>query len=253
MDLQLLQPWNQPNGVVSSEPPVTTIILFLMLNKNQQFSLLYLLLQILEVESIKFLANVPFQEMSGLFSPLGSQKFFVLEWFHITYICFFVVQVNPILQVRTLLPYGLTSYHLENPWVPFIYVITLAGLWLQPVHCTSILLVVLWINIFKPLILLFSVKDVMSKLQEYVDDINENVQKLESRGPVSKYVLPDENLRGRWDFVYTLHHIARESSLPNSLLNFLIHNFFPWWVYVHLIINGRWIWLCIVWTPANYL
>lgn len=44
-----------------------------------------------------------------------------------------------------------------------------------------------------------SVKDVMKKLQEYVDDINKNIQKLESRGPVSKYVLPDENIRGRWD------------------------------------------------------
>ncbi|XP_058778118.1 acetylornithine deacetylase-like [Vicia villosa] len=42
----------------------------------------------------------------------------------------------------------------------------------------------------------YNVKDVMKKLREYVDDINENVQKLESRGPVSKYVLPDENLRG---------------------------------------------------------
>ncbi|PON57052.1 Peptidase M [Parasponia andersonii] len=42
----------------------------------------------------------------------------------------------------------------------------------------------------------YNVKDVMEKLQEYVDDINENVEKLESRGPVSKYVLPDENLRG---------------------------------------------------------
>ncbi|KAB2632224.1 acetylornithine deacetylase-like [Pyrus ussuriensis x Pyrus communis] len=41
-----------------------------------------------------------------------------------------------------------------------------------------------------------SVKDVMEKLQEYVDDINENIGKVESRGPVSKYVLPDENLRG---------------------------------------------------------
>ncbi|KAH0974298.1 hypothetical protein GBA52_016197 [Prunus armeniaca] len=38
--------------------------------------------------------------------------------------------------------------------------------------------------------------DVMEKLQEYVDDINENIGKLDSRGPVSKYVLPDENLRG---------------------------------------------------------
>ncbi|XP_050152363.1 acetylornithine deacetylase-like isoform X2 [Malus sylvestris] len=42
----------------------------------------------------------------------------------------------------------------------------------------------------------YNVKDVMEKLQEYVDDINENIEKLESRGPVSKYVLPDENLRG---------------------------------------------------------
>lgn len=44
---------------------------------------------------------------------------------------------------------------------------------------------------------LFSVKDVMKKLQEYVDEINENIHKLESRGPVSKYALSDENLRGR--------------------------------------------------------
>ncbi|RDY12361.1 Acetylornithine deacetylase [Mucuna pruriens] len=43
---------------------------------------------------------------------------------------------------------------------------------------------------------LISVKDVMKKLKEYVDDLNENIQKLESRGPVSKYVLPDENIRG---------------------------------------------------------
>ncbi|QCD91450.1 acetylornithine deacetylase [Vigna unguiculata] len=42
----------------------------------------------------------------------------------------------------------------------------------------------------------YNVKDVMKKLQEYVDDINKNIEKLESRGPVSKYVLPDENLRG---------------------------------------------------------
>lgn len=42
-----------------------------------------------------------------------------------------------------------------------------------------------------------SVTDVMKKLQEYVDDINENIEKLDTRGPVSKYVLPDENIRGR--------------------------------------------------------
>ncbi|CAN6678067.1 unnamed protein product [Malus baccata var. baccata] len=42
----------------------------------------------------------------------------------------------------------------------------------------------------------YNVKDVMKKLQEYVDDINENIGNVESRGPVSKYILPDENLRG---------------------------------------------------------
>ncbi|KAF3449455.1 hypothetical protein FNV43_RR10183 [Rhamnella rubrinervis] len=42
----------------------------------------------------------------------------------------------------------------------------------------------------------YNVKDVMEKLQEYVDDINENIEKLDTRGPVSKYVLPDEDLRG---------------------------------------------------------
>ncbi|KAL0904882.1 hypothetical protein M5K25_027041 [Dendrobium thyrsiflorum] len=39
--------------------------------------------------------------------------------------------------------------------------------------------------------------DVTKKLQEYVDDINANIEKLGTRGPVSKYVLPYENLRGR--------------------------------------------------------
>ncbi|KAJ6712053.1 ACETYLORNITHINE DEACETYLASE [Salix purpurea] len=42
----------------------------------------------------------------------------------------------------------------------------------------------------------YSVKDVMSKLQKHVDDINENIEKLDTRGPVSKYALPEENLRG---------------------------------------------------------
>lgn len=37
----------------------------------------------------------------------------------------------------------------------------------------------------------------VKKLQDYVEDINENIEKLDTRGPVSKYVLPDENLRGR--------------------------------------------------------
>lgn len=42
-----------------------------------------------------------------------------------------------------------------------------------------------------------SVKDVMTKLKGYVDYINANLEKLDTRGPVSKYVLPDEGLRGR--------------------------------------------------------
>ncbi|KAL4373009.1 hypothetical protein AHAS_Ahas05G0038900 [Arachis hypogaea] len=42
-----------------------------------------------------------------------------------------------------------------------------------------------------------SVKDVVTKLQEYVDNINLNIHKLETRGHVSKYVLPDDDLRGR--------------------------------------------------------
>ncbi|KAL5985378.1 hypothetical protein ACLOJK_027362 [Asimina triloba] len=43
----------------------------------------------------------------------------------------------------------------------------------------------------------YNTADVARKLQEYVDDINANIEKLDSRGPVSKYVLLDENVRGR--------------------------------------------------------
>ncbi|XP_039119595.1 acetylornithine deacetylase [Dioscorea cayenensis subsp. rotundata] len=43
----------------------------------------------------------------------------------------------------------------------------------------------------------YSTTDVVKKLQEYVDDLNANIEKLDSRGPVSNYVLPDENLRGK--------------------------------------------------------
>lgn len=43
----------------------------------------------------------------------------------------------------------------------------------------------------------YSVTDVIKKLEEYVDDLNTNIEKLDTRGPVSKYCLPDENLRGR--------------------------------------------------------
>ncbi|KAL0738092.1 hypothetical protein Bca4012_014302 [Brassica carinata] len=48
----------------------------------------------------------------------------------------------------------------------------------------------------------YDVKEVMKKLQEYVDDINTNIEKLATRGPVSKYVLPEENLRGRLTFSF---------------------------------------------------
>ena len=44
----------------------------------------------------------------------------------------------------------------------------------------------------------FSITDVLKKLQEYVDDLNANIEKLDVRGPVSKYVLPDEDLSGRF-------------------------------------------------------
>ncbi|KMT11668.1 hypothetical protein BVRB_5g106060 [Beta vulgaris subsp. vulgaris] len=43
----------------------------------------------------------------------------------------------------------------------------------------------------------YDVTDCMKKLQEYVDDMNSNIEKLDTRGPVSKYVLPDENISGR--------------------------------------------------------
>lgn len=43
----------------------------------------------------------------------------------------------------------------------------------------------------------YNVSDVMKKLKEYVEELNVNIEKLPARGPVSKYVLPDENLRGR--------------------------------------------------------
>ncbi|KAL3330930.1 hypothetical protein AABB24_034641 [Solanum stoloniferum] len=42
----------------------------------------------------------------------------------------------------------------------------------------------------------YNVLDVIQKLQEYVDDLNANIEQLDTRGPVSKYVLPEENIRG---------------------------------------------------------
>ncbi|KAL8104134.1 acetylornithine deacetylase [Apium graveolens] len=43
----------------------------------------------------------------------------------------------------------------------------------------------------------YDISDVMKKLQEYIEELNTNIEKIDVRGPVSKYVLPDENLRGR--------------------------------------------------------
>lgn len=37
----------------------------------------------------------------------------------------------------------------------------------------------------------------MARIKQYVDDINANLGQLPTHGPVSKYELPDENLRGR--------------------------------------------------------
>ncbi|KAK9144674.1 hypothetical protein Sjap_004577 [Stephania japonica] len=48
----------------------------------------------------------------------------------------------------------------------------------------------------------YDINDVTKKLHEYIDDINANIEKLDSRGPVSKYILPDENLRGKYVLLY---------------------------------------------------
>ncbi|XP_020082760.1 acetylornithine deacetylase-like [Ananas comosus] len=43
----------------------------------------------------------------------------------------------------------------------------------------------------------YSPTDIVKKLYAYVDDINAHIEDLDTRGPVSKYVLPDEGLKGR--------------------------------------------------------
>lgn len=42
-----------------------------------------------------------------------------------------------------------------------------------------------------------SVPEVAKTLKAIVEDINANVEKLDTRGPVSKYVVPEEGIRGR--------------------------------------------------------
>ncbi|KAG7036186.1 Acetylornithine deacetylase [Cucurbita argyrosperma subsp. argyrosperma] len=48
----------------------------------------------------------------------------------------------------------------------------------------------------------YDVNDVVAKISGYVNYINEHVEDLESRGPVSKYTLPDEGLRGKLEVSY---------------------------------------------------
>ncbi|XP_051129764.1 acetylornithine deacetylase [Andrographis paniculata] len=42
----------------------------------------------------------------------------------------------------------------------------------------------------------YSINDVQKKLQESIQYWNDNIEKLDTRGPASKYVLPEENARG---------------------------------------------------------
>ncbi|KAD4385070.1 hypothetical protein E3N88_25238 [Mikania micrantha] len=48
----------------------------------------------------------------------------------------------------------------------------------------------------------YNVPDVIKKLNEYIEDLNKNIDKIPTRGPVSKYILPDENLTGRIEITY---------------------------------------------------
>nr|CAB3447566.1 unnamed protein product [Digitaria exilis] len=49
----------------------------------------------------------------------------------------------------------------------------------------------------------YSAYHAVEKLKAYVEDINERLEtSLDTRGPVSKYVLPDENLRGRLEITF---------------------------------------------------
>lgn len=63
-------------------------------------------------------------------------------------------------------------------------------------------------------------KDVITKIQSYVEDINAHVEDLESRGPVSKYTLPDEGIRGRC-FLFSLLLPNFESNFKHVPIEFL--------------------------------
>ncbi|GJV86281.1 putative UPF0481 protein [Tanacetum coccineum] len=66
----------------------------------------------------------------------------------------------------------------------------------------------------------YNVEDVIKKLNEYVEDLNTNIEKLPTRRPVSKYTLPDENLRGRFDYGGTTY--LRPSIPPLTRLSMYV-------------------------------
>ncbi|KAF1323930.1 Acetylornithine deacetylase, partial [Globisporangium splendens] len=53
----------------------------------------------------------------------------------------------------------------------------------------------------------YEMKDLISKVQSYVDDLNKDLTVLEGlRGPSSKYTLPAENLTGKLEFSFDKHY-----------------------------------------------
>eukprot|EP00271_Cylindrocystis_brebissonii_P006292 TRINITY_DN189_c0_g1_i1.p1 TRINITY_DN189_c0_g1~~TRINITY_DN189_c0_g1_i1.p1 ORF type:complete len:435 (-),score=75.46 TRINITY_DN189_c0_g1_i1:458-1762(-) len=48
----------------------------------------------------------------------------------------------------------------------------------------------------------YNLDDVMAKLKEHVQDMNSNITKLPTRGPCSKYTLPDENVSGKLELTF---------------------------------------------------
>jgi acetylornithine deacetylase len=53
----------------------------------------------------------------------------------------------------------------------------------------------------------YEMKDLISKVQAYVDDLNKDLTVLEGlRGPSSKYTLPSEDLTGKLEFTFDKHY-----------------------------------------------
>ncbi|PIN04864.1 Metalloexopeptidase [Handroanthus impetiginosus] len=53
----------------------------------------------------------------------------------------------------------------------------------------------------------YSIDDVLKKLRDHIDYVNDNVETLDTRGPVSKYVLPDEKRRGKVEITFGTENI----------------------------------------------